>query len=213
MISLSVKRNTFQSKLSMLGYDYKIKQYEDFIFAIRRMILREVYQSRKDNNLKDVLNKIFGDYKKVSFMIFDEIELIDTIRKEYLIERIEKGKLNLFFIDKKDTVFTEDEQIDAYILTLRTIQRGTRSELDHYLFSLYPFLRYKMTPYKAKLLKCLKQGKIELLESEKKIILEKFEGHKMEWLDSFDKIRKRTTPLSYLSSTSTSSGSYFGMFG
>ena len=204
MISLLVKKNTFERKLNLLGFDYKIRQYDDFIYSIRRRILSEIETAEKEDKLREALDYIFGDYKKVPFMIFYEIELISSIRKEYFIEKIEEGELDLFLKDAKIKEFTKKEQEDAFLLSFINIKRNYRRTTSRGLIDEYPFLRYAMTPYKVRLIKCIKQNKIELSFIEKEEVILNFDKVKSEILDLEMKMENG---YSY-GSSSSSNGNY-----
>ena len=67
-INLDVKKDTFLSYLIRLGYNYKIKQYDELISTIRRKILKDIQIAITENKLKESMIYIF-DSANINLLI------------------------------------------------------------------------------------------------------------------------------------------------
>jgi len=104
-IRLNVKKNTFRQYLLELGYNYNIKQYDDFIQRLGNIIISEVKESILEDNLETIINKIFN--KTIDILFLGNYLLIENIKGEYLTELIESGILDLYLIEENINVSEE----------------------------------------------------------------------------------------------------------
>jgi len=167
MISLNTKRQTFEKNLIVMGYNYKIIQYEQFIDSIRKRIVFEIKNSK---NKKDTLNNIFINHLNVPFLILEDNTLINQISQEYLSKLIEDGELDLYLKEKVFS-FTKEEQKDAYLLTKIGTIKNIFSNAAKYRIKVAPFLSKRKTNYRLKLLKCIILNEIDLDENEKRDVI------------------------------------------
>lgn len=114
-IKLNVKKNTFEQYLLELGYNYRIKEYDDFIIAFGGAIQRLVYDSINNGNLKETVNKVFE--KDIGILFLSNLYNIKHIRESFLKEVIKEEVFSVF-LDKED-ISIEDDVLDAIYLKSR----------------------------------------------------------------------------------------------
>ena len=187
MITINITKKTFEKKLVQLGYNYKIKQFENLIDSIRKRIVLEINES---TNKKETLNYIFKSHLNAPFLILEDNSLITKISKRYLTELIENSLLDLYF-EEKTIIFTKKEQEDAYILKeLGSLERGNNNiSKNKYIVKNYPFLSSRQTSYQIKLRKCINSKAIILDKIEKYELIKKYNIY-MEERENFIKKRR-----------------------
>jgi len=112
MINLTVKKDTFEKNLIPLGYNYKIKQYEDLIESIQRIMFNEVEGSE---NKKEAVEKVFKE--EPSYFVAFDSKQIKYINKAYLVEIIEQGLLDLY-LEEQVVIFTDKQLESSYLIKL-----------------------------------------------------------------------------------------------
>jgi len=111
MISLKIQRQLFQKKLLLLGYSYKITQYEDFIKSIQRIVLNDLKSSM--DNLEEKIKEIYGSLDMPSTYFIKKEDIL-KIKKSYLVKLIEDGLLDLYLEIPKIRVYDKTIQKQAY---------------------------------------------------------------------------------------------------
>jgi len=111
MINLKIQRQLFQKKLLLLGYNYKIVQYEDFIKSIQRIVINDLKISM--DNLEEKINEIYGSLDMPS-TYFIKKETVLKIKKSYLVKLIEDGLLDLYLEIPKIITYDKTIQKQAY---------------------------------------------------------------------------------------------------
>ena len=117
VIRLAITKNTFQRYILMLGYSDNISQFNDFIKAIRRLVLEDISKSFKNNTLEDRLSFIFKDIEYPSILLLVNEKSINKISSEYLKEVLENTSLKKY-LSEKEVVFTKEQKIIAYKLSI-----------------------------------------------------------------------------------------------
>ena len=156
MIKLTITQPTFEKYLYSYGYNYKIKQFNDFISAIQRMVFKRI---KDTENLSDTLSEIFLHYPNISVLL--DKENIVSIKKDFLISLIEDSQLDLYFIDKVEK-FSNKEMKEAYKLKLMTTQTNNSNNLN----ASYTLSNIRIQDLKAK--KCFDMSMINLSQEDKK---------------------------------------------
>ena len=118
MINLTIKKALFQKKLLLLGYNYKITQYEDFIESIQRIIFNNLKESYINDNLEEKMMEVYGQSMPIEYLL--RKEGIVSIKKEYLIEIIEYGLLDLYLEIENAKEYSKEIQKEAYMYLLGT---------------------------------------------------------------------------------------------
>ena len=111
-IRLNVKKETFRGYLFKLGYSYQIKQYDDFIKTLGRLITNDIKSSMEDNTLISKICQIFKD--KTDILVLQDYSKIENVKEEYLVSLIESGLLDLYLEDKSIKI-NEQIQESVYI--------------------------------------------------------------------------------------------------
>ena len=151
-MKLSVTQKTFEFYLVELGFNYKIIQYKILIQTIRTIIFREIQENILSNSLINYLDSTFIKYPPI--IIFNNQNIIDDIKEEYLLNLINSGRLDLHFkdINKK---YSKDIQIQAYQIKL--IKERNKPNRDFYL---------SLIKYKKLVKQCLNENYFTLSETE-----------------------------------------------
>ena len=167
-IKLNIKKETFKNHLLKMGYNYDIKQYDDFISSIRRKTLKDISEALSGGVLKESIHLIFGKSAQLtSIMILTEENPIDIITKEYLTELIENSHLDLYLEEKKVKIFSKDIQNKAYKnILFKTIFKNNKGYL--FLGDIYHIF-FKLSSYvNEEVKKCIALNGINLTDKEKK---------------------------------------------
>jgi len=174
-IKLSVKKETFQLYLQDIGYNYQIKQYDDFIKSLGRYIIREIMHAMTNNNLVFFLNESFD--KPLDMGALEDIIKIDNIKQEYFKRLIESGIFDLY-LDEKDSLVPENIKEEIY---LRQRMNNLTIEFDDdYFIQDLEKLKNKKLNRKIRNLKAMddffihKDKKIELDKKIKNVYIDKF---------------------------------------
>jgi len=154
MIKLNITKSTFEKYLLSYGYNYKIKQYDDFILAIQRIAYNKVSEEVNEENVL----KVFGKAPEISVLY--KKENINYLNKDFFIEMIEEGLLDLFIIEKVEIFTKSIEQKAQYIFEL--------SKHKNIIEVTETFNKLKETKdiKKIKAMRCLKLNKMNLKEEE-----------------------------------------------
>jgi len=176
-IKLSVKKETFQLYLQDIGYNYKIKQYDDFIQSFGRYIKREIIHAMTNNNLVSFLNKSFD--KPLDMGALEDIMKIDNIKQEYFKRLIESGVFDLY-LNEKEILFPENIKEEVY---LRERMNNLTIEFnDAYFMQDLEKLKNKNLNRRMRNLKAMddlnihEDKKIELDKKIKNVYINKFHG-------------------------------------
>ena len=98
-IKLNVKKDTFRKYLIELGYNYNIKQYDDFINKMGNVIKKEISKAIKENKLHIVINKMFIGSPEL--IILEDIRYIENLNPKYIKEIIDDGIFDLYLIEEE----------------------------------------------------------------------------------------------------------------
>jgi len=179
MISLKTTKQTFEKKLVLLGFNYKINQYDQFITSLRRRVIYEIEISK---DKKETLNNIFKNHLNVPFLILEDNTLISEISKLYLVELIQNGLLDLYF-EEKSISFSKEEQEHAFLLEEIGTKSGRKRDIPRYFVNKYPFLIKNNNSYKLKLIQCINSNNIKLSDREKEDLLRAYDEYISEELN------------------------------
>ena len=158
MTKLNVTQTTFEKYLYSMGFNYKIKQYDDLISAIQRIVFNKLKNSE---DLEKTISEIFIFIPSMSFLL--KKENISAIKKEYLVSLIKDGYLDLFFNEKEEK-FSYSQMKHAYFLYL--INKQNSEETSSIYFEL---MKAKdLVSMKGKV--CFNKNKIDLSSSQKEDI-------------------------------------------
>ena len=168
-ILINVKEQTFQKTLIKMGYNYKIHQYDDFIKAMQRMVLKELTEAFNESKLTKIIYKIFN--QDIPMSILENKEKIEFISKDFLKSLIDSGKLDIF-LEEKVAKFRHDVQKNAYRLQVinkinffnKSVKNNLIIENDYFSFYHRDGTRYITT------LNCINSKGIDLTNEEKEII-------------------------------------------
>jgi len=166
MIKLNLTQPTFEKYLYSYGYNYKIKQFSDFIQAIKRITFKKITE---DENLAKNWINIFNTMPQLSIM-FDK-ENILNIRKDFLIELIENSELDLY-LEEKPEIYSKRQMKYAYFLEL-----GRKQDHDDFNNKVIKPLLRRIDLISIKGRKCFQNNAIELTNKEKEV--EKIEFYKL----------------------------------
>ena len=139
MISLKVKKETFEKYLIDFQIHSSIKQYDDFIESIQRIVQKDLNEALKNDNLEKLVEKIFSNKENTNILMFSDKKEITRIRKDYLRNVLDDGKLDIY-LEYKNTIFTEDVEKDAYLL--RKTEKLSR-EKRSFIFDKYNWMTTK----------------------------------------------------------------------
>jgi len=148
MIRLDITKKTFEKNLLSYGYNYKIKQYDDFIDSIRRIILNKIENS---SNLAETIFSIFKE--EPSILITIDKTKINFIKKDFFFQLIDEGIFDLY-LDNKVIKYTEKQLKSAYMLKLLTDQDNQLAPI----ISSINYLFGKNTLFNISVKKALKDG-------------------------------------------------------
>jgi len=131
-MNLDVTKTTFEKYLVNLGYNYKIKQFEDFKLSIFRIIKRTIINSIENNNISEIIDTIFN--KDISIKALENISEIKNIKDSYITGLIEEGLFDLFLEDRKINI-TEKEKEKIYMAmkAMKIIEKSTNNKTIYFL--------------------------------------------------------------------------------
>jgi len=118
MINLTIKKALFQKKLLLLGYNYKITQYEDFIESIQRIIFNNLKEAYTNDNLEEKMMEVYGQSMPIEYLL--KKEGIVLIKKEYMVSMMEEGVLDLYLEIENAKEYSKEIQKEAYMYLLGT---------------------------------------------------------------------------------------------
>ena len=156
-INLDVKKDTFLTYLIRLGYNYKIRQYDELISTIRRKILKDIQIGITENKLKESMIYIF-DSANVNLLILEESERIVNISPKYLKDSIELGFYDLFIEEQGVKPSSIEVQKEAYFY-----KQTKDIVVGHRLRNLFP----ENINVSMSIRKCLLKDNFTLSEQEK----------------------------------------------
>lgn len=169
-MNLNVSKNTFEKYLVKMGYNLKIKHYDDFIKVLRDKAFRDALESITVDNLQ----RIFPNYETMSIMSLIDASNINSISQGYLKILIDEGFFSIFFKEKKIPTFSKKNQMDAYVLNLVNNLVFDVSVTNHSILSFEYWIpeysdlfRKKTSSRHISAFKCLNLNLIELDEIEK----------------------------------------------
>ena len=117
MIKLNTTQQTFEKYLYSYGYNYKIKQFSDFISSIQRLVFNKI---KETSNLEVICNEIFPTNPNIN--VFFDKKNINVINKNFLISLVEDSQLDLYFEEKAER-FSQKQMEYAYFLSLLKKQK------------------------------------------------------------------------------------------
>ena len=162
MIKLNITKASFRKKLLLLGYDYNISNYENFIESIQQRVKRLLINSFPNDDFEDTISLIFGDNYVVDAISLKNHKNIQKISDKYLITLIEEGILDLYFSKSKNKEFSLRVMNLAY--NIRETKDITFKKDSFYAKQrlLKDSWIYEKGSSYYTALKCLKKDKIEL---------------------------------------------------
>jgi len=166
-IRLNIQKESFKKALVKLGYNYNIKQYDDFIERIRTIVVNELKQGVQENRLEAVLIRIFRtEIKIISLLSLQNKDLLTYISSEYLTILIEEGYLDLY-LEEVERSFTKAIQENAYAYTILSKLKFQIDSTKISLLNAYPVYSDKNSSTHISAMRCINANKILLSESEK----------------------------------------------
>jgi len=111
-IKLNVNKNTFVQYLLELGYNYKIKQYEDFIGKIGKSIQEKVKAAILEDRLDETINIIFE--KEVGVGFISNWKKTTYVKPSYMVSEIESGVYDLYL--EENGYIIDNEVKKAYYI-------------------------------------------------------------------------------------------------
>lgn len=157
LVRINVSQDTFEKNLYLLGYTYKIKQFDDFILSFKKYINKELTSNIE--KLPEKIEEIFG-YDIPSSVLYN-LESITHIKKDYLIKIINSRFLK--YMEDKNVKYSPKVQKLAYMIG-EFRKHGVNN--PSYYASEYSFLKSNSI-YFNKALKCLENNSYSLSEDEK----------------------------------------------
>ena len=151
IIKLNITKSTFEKYLLSYGYNYKIKQYDDFILAIQRIAFNRVKNS---DDLEQSVKEVYGTIPLLSFIYTKEN--INFISKDFLISLIEEGLIDLFITEKEEVYSRKIQKIAQgfkYLFQQNNVNKIKEGEEK---------LKQSKVIETIKALRCLEKGKIEI---------------------------------------------------
>ena len=164
MIHLTTTKETFIKNLVKMGYNYKIKQYDDFIATIRRIISSQIDTAIQTTTLKEKVEQIFG--YEVSLLIIEDKNKIEKIKISFLTNLIESGLLDLYLVEN-NRIVSKEVQEKAYFKTLINELDQSSYYVRWNLKEKYKKLFDKQSSQYLSIKKCMDHNQI-LISDEKK---------------------------------------------
>lgn len=185
-IRLDVTEKTFTNYLIDIGFNYKIKQYDDFINSIKRNI-QTILINNINNNFEQLISFIFGEDRNLQLSLITNIEKITYTTSDFLKSIIEDGSLEIFFEENKTKLYSQEIQEEAYFyecLLNTSLSKYTKEAIRDIWLS-----NGKIT-----LQKCIATKSIYLTDQEKtdiyKEVYNKIIRHEIYTPANFSKIKK-----------------------
>ena len=196
-IRLNISEPTFRNYFTKIGYSYKIKQYDNFIKSIQRMVLSDIKDAFINNNIKEKLKTIFGEGKNITINILSDKNNILTITDKYLKELIEESRLDIYLEETKTITFKKELQELAHkkIKLSEILTKGSNVYLIDKMDSLFKNSNY----VEERVKKCIAMDAIDLSEEEINLLNNEAENRVFYALVLFEQHRNYDIILNMLS--------------
>jgi len=163
-IKLNVNKNTFFQYLLELGYNYKIRQYEDFIGKIGKSIQEKVKTALLEDRLDETIEIIFE--KDIGILFLSDISKITHIKPSYMVSEIESGIYDLYL--EEDGYVIDDEVKKTYYLRNRLNSLKLSFPKNYLIKTHYKMLFQKNNSIDKKIKKIKNKTLLNITEDEQR---------------------------------------------
>jgi len=161
-IKLNVNKNTFIQYLLELGYNYKIRQYEELIENIGKKIQKSIIDALNESKIDEVFNTIFE--KDTGLLFLSDFKKIKHIKPAYIVSEIESGIYDLYL---EENGFLIDENVKKGFYIKNRLLGLEKSEIKNILINHYHDLFTKNNSIDKKMKRVSDKSLLEILDEEK----------------------------------------------